>query len=217
MLYLNIDMKIKPNVPRILKQNKVNKVIIFPGSFDPIHIGHITLALEALHKLKVDELYFLPERIPRNKEDVEHFGHRVAMLREAIKPYPKLKILEVEDNQFDVKRTLPKLQNYFFDQKIAFLFGSDKLLNMDKWPHFEYMLKSSEFIIGTRQGDKIRDLKMIFRSWKINPKVKLIKSYAPNISSSMIRDALYENKLPEGLLKSVLKYIRQNWLYVSVR
>ena len=209
-------MKIKPSVPKLLK-TKPNKVIIYPGSFDPIHIGHITLALEAVNRLKVKELYFMPEVLPRNKPDVEHFGHRVAMIKEAIKPYPKLKILEVEDKQFEVKKTLPKLQNYFFDQKLVFLFGSDKLINMDQWPHFDYMLKSSEFIIGSRQADKLKDLKLITKTWKDSPNVKFIRSYAPEISSSVIRDALYDNEMPKGLLQSVNKYIRQNWLYVSLR
>jgi nicotinate (nicotinamide) nucleotide adenylyltransferase len=139
------------------------------------------------------------------------------MIKEAIKPYPKLKILEVEDKQFEVKKTLPKLQNYFFDQQLVFLFGSDKLINMYQWPHFDYMLRSSEFIVGSRQADKLKDLKLITKSWPTNPNIKFIRSYAPDISSSVIRDALYDNKMPKGLLQSVNKYIRQNWLYVSLR
>jgi nicotinate-nucleotide adenylyltransferase len=70
-----------------------NRIGIYSGTFDPVHSGHISFALQSLKAAKLDKVYFLPERRPRNKQQVEHFGHRVAMLKRAIKPYPEFNVL----------------------------------------------------------------------------------------------------------------------------
>ncbi|MEI9913739.1 MAG: adenylyltransferase/cytidyltransferase family protein [Candidatus Saccharibacteria bacterium] len=40
---------------------KARKIGIYAGSFDPIHLGHITFALQAIEQAGLDKVYFLPE------------------------------------------------------------------------------------------------------------------------------------------------------------
>ncbi len=202
---------------KFIKINKKPKrVAIYSGTFDPVHVGHMTFALTAIKKAKLDELYFLPERFPRNKVAMEHFGHRVAMLKEAIKPYPKMKILELDDKRLEVKSTLSKIEKQFIDSKIIFLFGSDKVENIPSWPDIELMFKRSELVIGARNDIDLMTIRTLVKEWPTK-RVKILKSYAPAVSSSNIRDALLNNDMPEGLLQSVSRYIRRNWLYVSIK
>src|SRR3569623_1388715 len=112
-----------------------SRVGIYAGTFDPVHAGHISFALQALEAAQLDQVCFLPERKPRGKEGVEHFGHRVAMLRRAIKPYRQFSIIELVDISFSVEQALPELQRLFPQAQLVFLFGSDVVTNVPQWPH----------------------------------------------------------------------------------
>ncbi len=191
------------------------KIGIYSGSFDPIHIGHITFALQAVNEAGLTKVYFLPERMPRDKRTHEHFGHRVAMIKRAIKPHPGLALLELDDKTFSVKRTLPKLNKMFEDKELVFLFGSDKIPGMTNWPDIDKLLKSSEVIIGLREGTSVNQILDQTKDWPKTPAI--INSYQPAVVSTKIRKSLQNGEAATGLLKSVAGYIKQNWLYISLK
>jgi nicotinate-nucleotide adenylyltransferase len=193
------------------------RIGIYAGTFDPVHTGHITFAMQSIEAAKLDKVYFLPERRPRNKEHVEHFGHRVAMIRRAIKPHPQFGVLEFVDMNFSIKRTLPKLQQQFKDDELVFLFGSDIIPSLDTWPQSDHLLGQGELVIGLRSRDKAETIKSIVENWPIQPKaVTMFDSYAPEVSSGKVREALRKRQTEPGVLKSVERYSDHHWLYVSL-
>lgn len=193
------------------------RIGIYPGTFDPVHTGHIAFALQSREAAKLDKIYFLPERRPRDKQNVEHFAHRVAMLRDAIKPHPQFKVIELVDISFNVQRTLPKLQSMFEGDELVFLFGSDIAKKLGTWPLSERLLTSSELVIGLRHEDKREEVKDAVESWPGAPLgVRLVDSFAPEVSSSKVRNALRLNRQTRGVLRSVEKYSNRNWLYISL-
>jgi nicotinate-nucleotide adenylyltransferase len=195
----------------------IKRIGIYAGTFDPVHNGHITFALQSLSAAKLDTVYFLPERRPREKQNVEHFAHRVAMLKAALKPYPEFKVLELVDVSFSVERTLPKLETLFPKSNLIFLVGSDVAKNLPAWPKSERLLKSCELVIGIRHKDKRQDIKSLIESWPLKPaSVIVFDSYAPEVSSGKIRAALRRRVRTSGSLKSVERYSNRNWLYVSL-
>jgi len=192
------------------------RIGIYSGTFDPVHAGHIAFALQALQATKLDVVYFLPERRPRTKQQVEHFGHRVAMVRRAIKPHPQFDILEFDDVSFSIKRTLPALKREFSDDTLVFLFGSDVILSIASWPLADKLLEE-EMIIGIRSDDNRDDIKRIVDEWVVQPKaVTIFDSYAPDVSSGKVREALRTRQQAKGILTSVERYSDHNWLYVSL-
>ena len=198
-----------------------NRIGIFSGSFDPVHTGHLTFALKAIQEARLDIMYFLPERQPRGKPEVEHFGHRTAMLSRAIRPYQQLGILELPDVYFDVKRTLPKLQAEFTGADLVFLMGSDAVLRLNPvyWPgdDLETFLSRAEIIIGMRAHQSQEEIAIALGALPRQPIATRVISLPHNhISSSRIRQAFRHNQKAAGLLTSVSKYARDNWLYVSV-
>src|SRR3982751_4027627 len=114
--------------------NHRSRIGIYAGTFDPVHAGHIAFALQAMERADLDSLCFLPERRARTKQGVEHFGHRVAMLRRATQPHPKFSVLELDDVSFTVERTLPALYKRFPQTQLIFLFGSDAVEQLPNWP-----------------------------------------------------------------------------------
>jgi nicotinate-nucleotide adenylyltransferase len=192
------------------------RIGIYSGTFDPIHVGHVAFALQALELAKLDQLYFMPERRPRAKAQVEHFAHRVAMLKQATKPYPKLKVLELTDINFSVERTLPKLRRLFKGDSLVFLFGSDVAKNLSDWPNIDRLTSTSELVIGLRSGDQAKDIQAVLSELPLPPTARVIKSYAPTVSSFSIRQALRQSRQARGSLRSVERYSNQHWLYVSL-
>lgn len=197
--------------------SKTKRVGIYAGTFDPVHAGHISFALQAIEAAGLDVVYFMPERRPRGKQGVEHFGHRVAMLKKAVRPHKKLKVLELEDVSFAVKTSLPRLHKRFAGAQLSFLFGSDVAGYVAGWPNAERLLQTSELIVGMRAADSESELRQKIASWPIKPvDIHMFTSQAAHVSSRTVREALRERRYEPGLLKSVERYSNRNWLYVSL-
>lgn len=162
-------------------------------------------------------VYLLPERRPRRKQGVEHFAHRVAMLKAAVRPHPQLAVLETDDISFSVRRTLPKLQDQFPGSQLIFLLGSDLVPHIKTWPLIHRLFEQTELIIGMRAGDQVATIKSITQSWSPQPvKLTLLNSHAPAVSSHAVREALAARQYAKGLLTSVARYSDRHWLYVSL-
>jgi nicotinate-nucleotide adenylyltransferase len=198
------------------KAQEPKRVGIYAGTFDPVHTGHIAFALQSLQVARLDALYFLPERQPRHKQGVEHFAHRVAMLKRAAQPHPQFHVLELPDVNFSAERTIPRLRHHFPDDQLVFLFGSDVVPGLMTWPKAESLLRHCELVIGVRHQDDVKKVQDQITNWPIQPiDLIIFPSYAPHVSSGSIREALRNRTYVQGLLSSVQRYSDHHWLYVS--
>jgi nicotinate-nucleotide adenylyltransferase len=198
------------------KDIQPRKIGVYAGTFDPVHTGHIAFALQALQVGHLDAVYFLPERQPRGKQGVEHFAHRVGMLRQASQPHPQFHVLEFPDINFSTERTLPRLRKRFPNDTLVFLFGSDIVPHLMAWPNVVPLLVDCELVIGVRNQDDSENIKREISNWPIQPtSLTIFPSYAPEVSSGTVREALRKRTQTAGLLSSVQKYSNHHWLYVS--
>lgn len=196
--------------------NRVKRIGIYAGVFDPVHTGHITTALLAIEEATLDQVVFLPERRPRHKHGVEHFGHRVAMLQRAVKPHAKLSVLELEDTSFSVNRTLLRLHKLFPGAELVFIWGSDKVSKIATWSDARVLFERTEFVIALRQGVTRTQIQAIIAQWPWQPRgLYIFDSFAGAISASIVREALRRRHKQPGLLPSVARYADQHWLYIS--
>lgn len=199
--------------------SKTNKRIgLYSGTFDPVHAGHIGFALQAMEAGHLDALYFLPERRPRGKHGVEHFGHRVAMLQRALRPYHRMHVLELDDVSFSVERTWPRLKKRFGPHaELVLLVGSDVVASLGQWDNVEQLLVESELLIGLRATDSLQVIESSLAQLPVPPRATtIIESFAAEVSSGKVREALRSRRHVPGLLRSVERYSNRNWLYVSV-
>lgn len=203
-----------------MKVRLLTRVGLLSGTFDPVHAGHISFALEAVRQAELDVVYFLPERTPRRKEGVTHYAHRVAMLKLALRPYQKLKLLELPDKQFSVARTLPRLKERFKRDSLFQLIGSDTVELLvsqnaaQEWPGFDTYLDTVTLIVGVRTGvDKAH---VRAKLDQLQPEGFIATDHAAEISSSTIRLAVSRGKVPKELLHSIRGYVKQHWLYASM-
>jgi nicotinate-nucleotide adenylyltransferase len=193
------------------------RIGIYAGAFNPVHTGHIAFALQALRSAGLDEVVFLPERQPRYKPDVEHFAHRTAMIKRALRPYRNLSVLELVDRHFTVSRTLPQLQSLFAGNELVFMAGSDTALGIPRWQYSKRLLTTSGLVIGVRSEHQMEAIEAAIAQWPVKPReLEIIQSYASDVSSADVRQALRTGTHTKGLLSSVGRYARREWLYITV-
>lgn len=193
------------------------RIGILSGTFDPVHKGHLSFALQAIEAAGLDEVVFVPEPKPRHKLDVTHLGHRVAMLELAIKSYPKLSVFVMPSKQFTPANSLPRLLQKYPDAQLLMLIGTDVLGHISVWPNVRSLLKKVGLVVAVK-GDK--DERQSFRLLAAlpvePPESHVLVSNFPNIAGRDIRHEIKKGNISDSMLESVTGYAKDNWLYTNI-
>jgi nicotinate-nucleotide adenylyltransferase len=183
------------------------KIGIFPGSFNPVHIGHLALANFIVEYGDFDEIWFLitPKNPLKNKSDLLDQDIRLNLLEKAIGNYPKFKPCTIEWNMPQPTytiNTLQKLRVSYPEDAFELIIGSDNWDTFHRWKDYQLILKNFKIWIYPRMGTG--------RIFIDHPNVKMVKG-APKleISSTIIRRAIRQEKdvrfyMPSGLFNEVL-------------
>ncbi len=193
----------------------MTRIGIFSGTFDPVHTGHVAFALQASKECKLDTVYFLPEKKPREKQGVTSYSNRAAMLKIAIKNNSNLQLGPELGDRFTVRYTLPKIQKEFDGARVVFLLGSDVVRTFTyRWEGLQEFLESVELCIGLRKSDDPQDIITILEAMKKQYNAKLvyclIGSDKEHVSSTTIRR---KNHSISDLDSDVAAYIADKNLY----
>lgn len=166
---------------------------IYSGTFDPIHKGHISFALNAVKSCSLDCIIFLPEKIPRNKHSVTEFTVRMHTISSALNTYYELKAHDIAVDQFTVKKTLPLLQKQFPDYEITLLIGSDVALHLTQWKDLKMLVETFNLAIGMRNTETkqqvVTAMQHVSELCGLEPSYILIDTAHSSVSSSQ-----YKNK-----------------------
>jgi nicotinate-nucleotide adenylyltransferase len=155
------------------------RIGIYPGSFDPVHPGHIAFGLEAMRICELDEVIFLPEHVPRGKSGVTDMTHRVALLEHATAAMPALQVLTLETRQFTVRDTLPELRSVLNEADLTLLVGSDIVHTFAyRWNGLKILFGEVSLAIGIRSGDTPEEIVALMQG--------LIDDYSMPIHYSLV-------------------------------
>jgi nicotinate-nucleotide adenylyltransferase len=187
------------------------RIGILGGTFNPIHIGHLILAEEAVSKLSLDELVFVPTYIPPHKKVEGDISpkDRFRMVELAVKDNPAFKVSSFE---IDAKRksysveTLKEFRRIYGQASQLFLItGSDLLKDLFSWKDVNEIFKMSKFIVANRPGYPVTGVPKEAETVVITP---------IEISSEDIRLRVREQRSIRYLVPdSVRKYIVRRGLY----
>jgi cytidyltransferase-like protein len=66
-----------------MSEGNPERIGVFGGSFDPVHMGHLTIAQDAVEQLELDRLIFVPAAVPPHKQEkaLTEGRHRFEMLQ----------------------------------------------------------------------------------------------------------------------------------------
>lgn len=112
-------------------------IIIFGGTFDPVHNGHIRIAAFASKKLEA-KVIFVPNKAPRWKEPLTDIKHRLNMLKLALKKADfDYEISDYEINKSDEINysidTVRYFRRIYPNDKLYFLMGADQVNKFHDW------------------------------------------------------------------------------------
>ena len=205
---------------------------ILGGTFDPIHNGHIRLAVEVLEKLKLDEVKLIPANIPPHRPTpFASPTDRKEMIKLAISDEKKLSIdlREIENGNISYTvNTLKSLRDEFLNDIFFLIIGADVFNMIDSWKEWQSLLNYTHIIVANRSSDNEGDISGALRKWinenkidDINFLTSALSGYIyyidtpiVEISSSMIRKHYTKHKNIEKYLPSnVITYIKENNLY----
>ncbi len=133
---------------------------ILGGTFDPVHLGHMALAYEALHELELDHLLFVPNADPPHKQDqrVTPATHREAMVALAIEPEPRFVLsrieLEREGRSYavDTVAELAERARGWGRPEPWFVMSAETLDEFSSWRQPERILELCRLAVGPRPG-----------------------------------------------------------------
>lgn len=190
-------------------------IILFGGTFDPPHIGHIILAQRAKEFLSAEKVIFIPCYIPPHKLDYKPtlWKHRLNMLNLSLKNLPSMEVSDYEIRVKGVSYTYNTVQWFkkkFPEHSLYFLIGMDSLLTFTTWHRWQDIISDVSLIVGNRISEKRKIPEELLNTKKIvffnSPKIE--------VSSSEIRQRVKENKSIKFLVApEVEKYIFKHKLY----
>jgi nicotinate-nucleotide adenylyltransferase len=188
------------------------RIGIYTGTFDPVHVGHLGFAVRALDAAKLDEVVFIPEKRPREKDRVTDLQHRFELLVRAIEPYEGLLVRLLEPEQFCVRGTMPALRDMFGDAELCMLLGSDVVKTFpERWANLDDLFENMELVIGLRKGDTRKGLKKMLKSLDVHikPRYTFVDSPIAAASSTRIRRGHVVRDMPP----EVSTYVQKHHLY----
>ncbi len=200
----------------------MERIGVFGGSFDPIHMGHLTVAQDAIDQLKLDQLILIPAAISPHKQNRRLIDgtHRFNMLRLATINRPRLEVSDLELVRGGVSYTVDTisfLQTKHSQSKIFFIVGLDSLVHLHRWHRIENLLECCTMVPFGRGGE---DLSIVAKQiqlstyWKTKLLDQLIQIHEIKISSSDIRHRIANGSSIKTLVPpSVEMYLLKHHLY----
>ena len=193
-------------------------VVLFFGSFNPVHIGHLIIANHIVQEKEVDQLWFVvsPHNPLKEKKSLLKGHHRLYMVQEAIDDNTNLRASDIEFGMPQpsyTSDTLAYLKEKHPTYKFSLLMGEDNLRGFHKWKNYEQILAHHSIYVFPRikeEKDAAGDEKtMNHSSFQLVKDVPVMK-----LSATHIRNQIKNNKSIQYLVHpKVEKYIDEMGFY----
>ncbi|MEN6307754.1 MAG: nicotinate (nicotinamide) nucleotide adenylyltransferase [Anaerohalosphaeraceae bacterium] len=200
-------------------------IILFGGSFDPVHQGHIQMAQFAMSYLHIRRLIMIPAARSPHKINppVAEGRDRLEMIRLAIRDRDGLEVSDIELNRPQPSYTYDTVR--FFrdsigrDVPLYWLVGADAIVDLPYWHRIGELLDMCQLCIMYRAGYERPSLQALlpkFRPEQIEAMERhVIPTPLVDISSTEVRERIAAGQAGTGILSpSVLEYIVKNKLYL---
>jgi len=204
---------------------------IFGGTFDPIHIGHLRIALELKQHLSLDEMRLIPGHKPPHREQPQASSEqRLQMLQLALKNCPDLRWddreLRREKNSYTYDTLCELRKELGSEISLVLCMGEDAFAGISTWYCWQELIHLAHIVVIARPGWAIPD------QGDVRNFLKQYQGIAANIqqqaagkivmqtlrqlpiSATEIRQQIERGESPQFLLpESVWKFIREKRLY----
>jgi len=191
----------------------VQRIGIFGGSFDPVHLGHLLVAQAAQEELDLDRLYFVPAaQSPFKQSSNPAPGHvRAQLLRLALAGKEWCEVDEQELQREGISYSVDTLRDYakrFPEAELFYLIGADNAPTLPQWRAAEELARLAQFVVIPRPGQPGVPLPAPFRG-------VTLRGWPLGVSSSAIRARIKSGQSFAHLVPAaVAEALQNNPLYL---
>lgn len=199
------------------------RIGILGGSFNPVHLGHLILAQDALEAFDLTTVLFVPCDHPPHKPaaSLASVEHRAAMLEAALTDSIPFELCDLEIKRggttysIDTVRTLIKS---YPEDELVFIIGADTLPELHMWKDAQELLHLCRFVTLARPGFDLKA--MTAKSLNLDPDLaqalmaNVAIGHQVDISASDIRYRIAEGMSIRYLVPDAVDmYIAEHGLY----
>lgn len=204
---------------------------LFGGTFDPIHLGHLHVALSCCNALNLSKIRLIPSAMPLLRQPpLVNPEQRLAMVKMAIEGHPQLEVDDIEimrDGPSYAIDTVIALRKQLPDTSLCYIIGVDQFSQFDRWQRWEEFTNYVHLIVTTRSGYKMnlnKSVSEFLKQQQVTDRLAVTQKPAGGIllqfivplslSATEIRQRILQGKHPEAYLpQAVAHYIQQEQLY----
>ena len=194
----------------------LRRIGVLGGTFDPIHVGHLVAAAEALHRFRLDRVMFVPTGQPWQKRSYTDQEDRYLMTALGTSSNPRFAASRIELDRRGPTYTVDTMQAlrdfHGPGVELFFILGADAALNLGTWARVEGLADLTEIIAATRSGFSLDGLRRE-PGW---PRIHEMRIPNVEISSSELRARVRRGAPIDFLVPApVVAYIREHGLYAG--
>lgn len=204
---------------------------VLGGSFNPVHVGHLSIAQQVLNALKLERVFLVPAATPPHKQDqgdLAPAADRLSMCRLAIRNLHGLAVSALELKRGGISYTVDTARQlrgaYGQDAEIRVIIGTDSLAELHTWREIRALVELVDFAVVERREEPLKERLWGFIRAKLGAaaEAKLRAGVVPiervDVSSTLVRRLLREGERIPGYLRfEVEEYIRRKGLYGAPR
>ncbi len=190
------------------------KIGLFFGTFNPIHVGHLTIANHLAEYSDLDQVWFVvtPQSPFKQKTSMLDNNQRLEMVFLATKDYPKLRSCDIEfglpQPNYTI-HTLVYLQEKFPEHTFSLIMGEDNLKSFHKWKNYELILEGYDIYVYPRLSEGKTETQ-----FDNHPKIHHVNAPIMELSSTFIRNSIKEGKNVRPMLpEHVWEYLDEMNFY----
>ena len=190
-----------------------NKIGLFFGSFNPIHVGHLLIANYMANYTALDEVWFVvsPQNPFKEKKSLGNMYDRLEMVNLAIADTEKLRASDIEfklpQPSYTID-TLIYLQEKYPKKEFSLIMGEDNLAGLMKWKNTDIILRDYQIVVYPRPGYDAGELKN-------HPSVTITNTPVMELSSTFLRQAIKSKKnIKFYTPDAVIDFIDKKGLYL---
>jgi len=190
------------------------RIGVFGGTFDPIHVGHLAAAVNVQHSLQLDRVLLVVANVPWQKVDarpVSAAEDRLAMVEAATEGIPGLEASRMEIDRGGPSYTADTLAELGRTSPGAELFvvvGSDVAPDLGSWERTEEVRRACVLVVVTRPGSPPHSA--------VGWRTEAVEVPALDISSTDLRRRVGDGRPLDFLVTPpVIRVIRERGLYLG--
>lgn len=195
----------------------INSVLIFGGTFDPVHIGHEDFLQNAQQLVCPDISLVIPCAIPPHKAAAHTKGELRAKMCEALCVNSKTKVYTKElqrDGKSYTIDTVDLLLKEYNGAKLYLCVGGDMLLYFKKWYKYEQIIQKVVLVVQSREDNLAKVREMAQRLAQEGADIIFINAKPIQVSSTQLRQMVKQGESISQLVpQKVNEIIKQHNLY----